>query len=85
VRAVTLAPVVISLFAINPASGALPVASDFACDGLLPKSAGLDRRRRLDVANCCHLDDLTAAGSTGFWRVVGEAHGRERLQLVKTK
>jgi len=86
VQAVTLAPVlVVSLFAIDPASGALPVAGDFACDGMLPKSAVFDCSRRLDVANCCHLDDLTAGGSTGLWRVAGEAHGRERLQLVKTK
>lgn len=86
VQAVTLAPVlVVSLFAIDPASGALPAAGDFACDGMLLESAVFDRSHQLDVANCSHLDELTAGGSTGFWRVVGEAHGRERLQLVKTK
>ena len=86
VQAVTPAPVlVVSLFAIDPASGALPAAGDFAFDGRLPESAVFDRSRRLDVANFSHLDDLTAGGGNDFWRMVGEAHGREGLQLVKTK
>ena len=75
----------LSLFAVNPASGELTAAGDFAFDGMLPESAVFDRTgRRLAVADFGNLDDLTAGGSIDFWRVVGEAKGPERLRLVKT-
>lgn len=75
----------LSLFAIDPASGELTAAGDFAFDGLLPESAVFDRSsRRLAVANFGSLNDLTAPGSIDFWRVVGAAHGPELLRLVKT-
>ena len=75
----------LSLFAIDPASGTLTAAGDFAFDGLLPESAVFDNTsRRLAVADFGQLDDLTAPGSLDFWRVVGEAGGPERLRLVKT-
>ncbi|WP_223654070.1 hypothetical protein [Hymenobacter psoromatis] len=76
----------LSLFAFEATTGELTAAGDFAFDGLLPESAVFDNSsRRLAVANFGQLDDPAAAGSLDFWRVVGEAHGPERLQLVKTK
>lgn len=75
----------VSLFALDPASGALTPAGDFAFDGLLPESAVFDgSSRRLAVANFGHLDDPTANGSLDFWRVVGAPTGPEHLRLVKT-
>ena len=75
----------LSLFAFEAASGTLTAAGDFAFDGMLPESAVFDRSsRRLAVANFGKLDDPTGRGSLDFWRVVGDAHGPERLQLVKT-
>lgn len=75
----------VSLFAIDPASGALAPAGDFAFDGMLPESAVFDRSsRRLAVANFGRLDEPTAGGSIDFWRVVGAASGPERLRLIKT-
>ncbi|WP_375418826.1 hypothetical protein [uncultured Hymenobacter sp.] len=75
----------LSLFAFDSVTGELTAAGDFAFDGLLPESAVFDRSsRRLAVANFGHLDDPTARGSLDFWRVVGDARGPERLQLIKT-
>jgi hypothetical protein len=75
----------LSLFAVDPTSGELTAAGDFAFDGMLPESVVFDRSsRRLAVANFGQLDNLTAPGSIDFWRVVGEVSGPERLQLVKT-
>lgn len=74
----------LSLFALNPATGALTAAGDFAFDGMLPESAVFDRSsRRLAVANYGQLDNLRSKGSIDFWRVVGEVEGPERLRLVK--
>ena len=70
---------------MDPATGVLTAAGDFAFDGLLPESIVFDRSsRRLAVANFGRLDDPTGAGSVDFWRVVGDVRGPERLQLVKT-
>ncbi|NML65885.1 hypothetical protein HHL22_11780 [Hymenobacter sp. RP-2-7] len=75
----------LTLLAIDPASGALTSAGDFAFDGMLPESAVFDASsRRLAVANFGHLDDLLASGSLDFWRVVGAPTGPEPLRLVKT-
>ncbi len=74
----------LSLFAMNPATGALTAAGDFAFDGMLPESAVFDRSsRRLAVTNYGQLDNLTGKGSIDFWRVVGDVEGPERLRLVK--
>ncbi len=75
----------LSLFAVDPATGQLTAAGDFPFDGMLPESAVFDRSsRRLAVADFGQLDNLTAPGSIDFWRVVGNAPGAARLQLVKT-
>lgn len=75
----------LSLFAVNPTSGELTAAGDFAFDGLLPESAAFDSSsRRLAVANFGQLNDPGGPGSIDFWRVVGAPAGPEPLQLVKT-
>ena len=75
----------LSLFGVDPATGALTMAGDFAFDGMLPESAVFDgSSRRLAVANYGQLDNLTGPGSIDFWRVVGNSQGPERLRLIKT-
>lgn len=76
----------LSLLAVDPASGQLQSAGEFAFDGLLPESAVFDRSsRRLAVANFGQLDDEMAGGTLDFWRVVGTVHGPEPLRLVQTR
>lgn len=75
----------LSLFAVNPATGVLTAAGDFAFDGMLPESAVFDNSsRRLAVADFGELDNSTAPGHVDFWRVVGAAGSAEPLRLIKT-
>ncbi|MEJ7660113.1 MAG: hypothetical protein WKG07_11085 [Hymenobacter sp.] len=68
----------LSLFAIDPASGELTAAGDFAFDGLLPESAVLTTAAGGWPWPTSRPERPDRARQPRFWRVVGAVHDPNR-------
>lgn len=74
----------LTLLRLDPATGRLESAGDFAFDGVLPEAAVFDNSSRfLAVTNFTFFDSSRKGGSIDFWRIAGDFFDPKRTELVK--
>lgn len=76
----------LSLFGLDPASGALTHIGDYMYDGILPEAAVFDNSSSyVAVVTYDHFDDRRVGGSVDFWRITGDIQDPNRIEFVKTE
>ena len=74
----------LTLLRLDPATGVLESAGDFAFDGVLSEAAVFDNSSRfLAVTNYTFFDPTRKGGSIDFWRIAGDVSDPKRTELVK--